>query len=82
MKAGKRNFRNPDDPRPADAAETPGATGRVEKTMTGVSSEQRLRMIEVAAYFLAERRCFGPGHELDDWLKAQSEIDRQLSESQ
>jgi hypothetical protein len=29
----------------------------------------------VAAYFLAERRGFAPGHDLDDWLAAEDAID-------
>jgi hypothetical protein len=28
-----------------------------------------------AAYFIAEKRGFGPGHELEDWLAAQAEIE-------
>jgi hypothetical protein len=32
-------------------------------------------MISEAAYFLAEHRGFGPGHELEDWLRAEHEID-------
>jgi hypothetical protein len=39
----------------------------------------RLGMISDAAYFLAERRGFGPGHELDDWLEAEEQVDRALS---
>jgi hypothetical protein len=35
-------------------------------------------MICEAAYFLSERRGFAPGHELDDWLAAEGEIDRLL----
>lgn len=30
-------------------------------------------VIAVAAYFRAERRGFEPGHELDDWIQAESE---------
>ena len=29
----------------------------------------------MAAYFIAEKRGFEPGHELDDWLAAAAEID-------
>ena len=29
----------------------------------------------IAAYFLAERRGFVPGHELDDWLAAEDAIE-------
>lgn len=35
-------------------------------------------MIAEAAYFQAERRHFEPGHELEDWLKAEAEISRLL----
>ena len=35
--------------------------------------EERIR---VAAYLLAEQRGFTPGHELEDWLAAETEIDR------
>ena len=31
--------------------------------------------IAMAAYFIAEKRGFEPGHELDDWLAAEAEID-------
>jgi hypothetical protein len=27
-----------------------------------------------AAYFIAEKRGFGPGHELEDWLAAEAEV--------
>ena len=30
--------------------------------------------VACAAYFLAKRRGFEPGHELEDWLAAESEI--------
>ena len=36
--------------------------------------EPEQRMIEVAAYYRAERRGFQPGAELDDWLQAEAEI--------
>jgi hypothetical protein len=36
--------------------------------------EQRHREIAEAAYFLAERRGFGPGCELQDWLAAEHEV--------
>ena len=32
-------------------------------------------MVEKAAYYHAERRGFEPGHELEDWLQAEAEID-------
>jgi hypothetical protein len=30
--------------------------------------------VALAAYFIAERRGFEPGHELDDWLVAEAEM--------
>jgi hypothetical protein len=36
-------------------------------------------MICKAAYLLAERRGFGPGHELDDWLLAEQQVDSWLA---
>lgn len=44
-----------------------------------VSAEERLNRITRAAYFLAERRNFAPGHELEDWLAAETEVDRDLA---
>jgi hypothetical protein len=46
-----------------------------------VSAEERRRMIAQAAYFRAERRNFAPGHELEDWVAAEAEVDRQLARS-
>ena len=42
------------------------------------SSDSRARheRISVAAYYLAERRGFAPGGEVQDWLEAEKAIDR------
>ncbi len=37
--------------------------------------EQRHEMIAVAAYYLAERRGFAPGHAEADWFEAERVID-------
>ena len=39
---------------------------------------RRLAMVADAAYFYAEHRGFEPGHELEDWLAAESQIDAAL----
>lgn len=44
-----------------------------------VEPEVREIMIAEAAYYIAERRGFEPGAELDDWLDAESEIDGLLT---
>jgi len=52
---------------PSDAS-APGS----ETTPTDVSREDRVRL---AAYAAAERRGFVPGHEVEDWLAAEQEVD-------
>lgn len=44
------------------------------QTTPNLSIEERHYWIAVAAYFRAERRGFAVGHELDDWLQAETEI--------
>jgi hypothetical protein len=44
-----------------------------------VSDAERRSMIEEAAYQRALRRNFAPGHELEDWLAAEAEVDGRLS---
>lgn len=39
---------------------------------------QRHRMIAQTAYFRAERRRFEAGHELEDWLAAEAELEHRL----
>lgn len=39
----------------------------------------REEMIRRRAYFRAQKRGFAPGHELQDWLLAEWEIDRLLA---
>lgn len=41
--------------------------------------EDRYASIAATAYFIAERRGFSPGHELEDWLRAENEVDARLS---
>jgi hypothetical protein len=38
------------------------------------SSEQMTAAVAMAAYFIAEKRGFEPGHELDDWLAAEAQL--------
>jgi len=43
----------------------PAATG---------DAQARQRLIAEAAYYRAERRNFEPGHELEDWLEAETAL--------
>jgi Protein of unknown function (DUF2934) len=45
----------------------------------GADSGTRHAMIRDAAYFLAQRRGFAPGHDLEDWLRAEREVDAALA---
>ena len=63
----------------ATLPDTPAAAS-YERAGT-VDAEQRHALIERAAYVLAETRGFAPGKELDDWLAAEAEVDRQFSET-
>jgi hypothetical protein len=49
-----------------------------KKKVVSVSPEQRYHMISTAAYFLAERRGFAGGYEMQDWISAEAEIDARL----
>lgn len=48
-------------------------------TRAFIEPERRHTMISEAAYFRSEGRSFCPGRKLDDWLAAESEIDRSLT---
>ena len=39
-----------------------------------VSPEEAKRLIAEAAYYRAKQRGFEPGHELEDWVEAESEV--------
>jgi hypothetical protein len=43
---------------------------------SGYSSEEMRKQIEEAAYYRAKQRGFEPGHELEDWIQAESEVMR------
>ena len=43
-----------------------------------VDPPQRAALIARAAYFRALERGFEPGHELEDWLAAESQVDAEL----
>lgn len=55
------------------------AIRKAEPTYTSfVGPEDRAALIAEAAYFRAERRGFLPGHETEDWLAAEEEVDARL----
>jgi hypothetical protein len=42
-------------------------------------AKPRAALIAELAYFKAQSRGFEPGHEQEDWLAAEAELDRQLN---
>ena len=48
------------------------------KTTTTIEPQLRYEMITKMAYFRAKERYFEPGHEVNDWLESEKQIDRML----
>ena len=46
---------------------------------TSISAVEKRRMIEIAAYFRAERRGFQGGSAHEDWAAAEAEVEAQLA---
>ena len=55
------------------------SAGTVCGGATTVDPEMRRQMVAAEAYLIAERRGFGPGHELDDWVSAEQVVDSRLT---
>ncbi len=49
---------------------------------TSIDPEIRRQLVAAKAYFLAERRGFAAGHELEDWLAAEAAVDSRGQEMQ
>ena len=43
----------------------------------GIDADKLRGMIAERAYFKAEKRGFATGHEIDDWLEAEQELNKQ-----
>ncbi len=57
------------------------AIAKVEPTFAQaqfVDPEQRASLTAEAAYFRAQKRGFAPGHDVEDWLAAEAEVDQKL----
>lgn len=62
------------------AAARPKAVVKPRTAPAAIDTDRRRHYVEVAAYFIAERRGFMGGCEMEDWVMAESEIDRMLGE--
>ncbi|HEY3730134.1 MAG TPA: DUF2934 domain-containing protein [Steroidobacteraceae bacterium] len=52
---------------------------RADVTPAVIDPERRRALIAEIAYYRAERRGFEPGHENEDWLSAEAEVDTALT---
>jgi Protein of unknown function (DUF2934) len=65
----------------APSRDSPLGHTSVAPTAVPVTGQIQVRHASIAeaAYFRAERRGFAPGHELEDWLAAEDEVERRLN---
>jgi len=47
---------------------------------TVAGDDERVQLIASAAFFISEKRHFAPGYEVEDWLKAEAEVEKMLAE--
>ena len=59
--------------KPAQKTDTRTAENKIP---TRHAPEDMRKQIEEAAYYRAKQRGFEPGHELEDWVQAESEVMR------
>jgi hypothetical protein len=77
--------RSPDSPKPTDPVKRPPSPPKaspIVPTRVRVMPEARRALIAENAYLRAERRGFEAGHELEDWLAAETEVDALLRAGQ
>lgn len=58
-------------PKPDSEKQSLPGTGNLRAPQ---SPEELRKQIEEAAYYRAKQRGFTPGHELEDWVQAESEV--------
>jgi len=66
----------------SDAAAASTALLKIDVQVPWVTESQRHEAVQVAAYYLAERRGFEPGHELEDWINAEAQLDATVGTGQ
>ena len=71
----KKTTAKPAEKKTAPAKKTPAKKAAATKTVKSrsIGAEERYRMIEVAAYYIAERNNF-KGSSIDYWIAAEAEI--------
>lgn len=64
------------------SAKSKAAPSPAAKAKPSLSPEQRKHYVEVAAFYIAERRGFAPGNPAEDWQAAEQEVDRLIASGQ
>ena len=62
-----------------DKPRSPGKPNSHAIARPTLESETRTKLVREAAYFRAERRGFGPGGEIEDWVAAERQVDQMLA---
>jgi hypothetical protein len=63
----------------AKPATKPAAAKKAAAVAKRLDPAQRANYVEVAAFYIAERRGFAAANHMDDWLAAEAEIDRLIA---
>jgi hypothetical protein len=84
MTTSKRTSRRTGGAQAVDGNSSPAPKPRTRRTKSPPAATPRYRedrhaSIAEAAYFRSQHRGFIPGHELEDWLAAEEEIDQRLT---
>jgi hypothetical protein len=58
------------------------AEPKLTASSTSLDPDVRRQLVAAEAYFLAERRGFAAGHELEDWVAAEAAVDSRRQEMQ
>jgi hypothetical protein len=64
--------------KPSLASSPSPANTLVSRKFEMVPPTLRHELVSVAAYFRAEARGFAPGHDVEDWLAAEQDIDEMI----
>jgi hypothetical protein len=73
----------PSSPKPEVKAKPKApAKSKAAKSTAHLSEDQRNNYVQVAAFYIAERRGFIPGNPAEDWAAAEIEIDRLIASGQ
>jgi len=59
-------------------AVTKKAAARPVKQVATITNEMRYKMVAEAAYHLSEKQGFNPSRDMDNWLKAEKQIEAYL----